>query len=77
MPLHTTRDPIKRIEHICDREQRLHLRVEYVACYEDGHLGYTPMYYHDWPEVWLGTFHWCLLEFQGATPDSHVCETTY
>lgn len=55
MPLHTTNDPVKRAQHIADREEKEH------AFDIDPTTG-EPYCYREWPCYWLNVYHQSLKE---------------
>ena len=63
MPKHTTKDPAKRAEHIADREQENHIRLEVIYT----PTGYAYVHTKDWPEFWLDTYKQSLLEIAGES----------
>lgn len=62
MPLHTTKDPVKRAEHIADREEKEH-------AWQSDQNGELNLY-HNWPKYWLSVYHQSLKEMSslGVSP---------
>lgn len=58
MPLHTTKDPVKRAQHIANREEKEH------AMHYDSNG--EPNLYKDWPKYWLSTYEQTIKEFAGT-----------
>lgn len=56
MPLHTTKDPVKRAEHIADREEKENV-------YEIDPLSGGLYSYTDWPCYWLQVYRETIKEF--------------